>query len=256
MDDASPLYARLRDRARQIASRYPPAAFYRDHAEAVDASRALFESDALVLDLRQNVCARLEDDFGHGLLHAAKVALDAGALIHIEGRAAGYSGAYLKRRICVAHCAGLLHDIQRKQTNHAAQGACRARELLTAYPLATDEIEDICIAIRNHEAFKSTVSVNTREGALVSDCLYDADKFRWGPDNFTDTLWAMIAFTRTALPDFLKHYPAGMASLARIKSTFRTATGRAYGPGFIDLGIAIGEELYQAIRDEFCDVPV
>jgi len=222
----------------------------------VDASRALFESDALVLDLRQNVCGRLEDDFGHGLLHAAKVALDAGALAHIEGRAAGYSGAYLVRRICIAHCAGLLHDIQRKQTNHAEQGACRARELLTAYRLATDEIEDICIAIRNHEAFKSTVSVNTREGALVSDCLYDADKFRWGPDNFTDTLWAMIAFTRTALPDFLKHYPAGMASLARIKSTFRTATGRAYGPGFIDLGIAIGEELYQAIRDEFCDVPV
>jgi hypothetical protein len=256
MDDASPLYARLRDRARQIASRYPPAAFYRDHAGAVDASRTLFESDALVLDLRQNVCGRLEDDFGHGLLHAAKVALDAGALMHIEGRAAGYSGAYLARRICMAHCAGLLHDIQRKQTNHAEQGACRARELLTAYPVASDEIEDICIAIRNHEAFKSTVSVNTREGALVSDCLYDADKFRWGPDNFTDTLWAMIAFTRTTLPDFLKHYPAGMASLARIKSTFRTAAGRAYGPGFIDLGIAIGEELYQAIRYEFCDVPV
>jgi len=256
MDDASPLYARLRDRARQIASRYPSPDFYRDHAGAVEASRALFERDALVLDLRQNVCGRLEDDFGHGLLHAAKVALDAGALMHIEGRAAGYSGAFLARRICIAHCAGLLHDIQRKQTNHAEQGACRARELLTVYPLASDEIEDIGIAIRNHEAFKSTVSVNTRDGALVSDCLYDADKFRWGPDNFTDTLWAMIAFTRTTLPDFLKHYPAGMASLARIKSTFRTAAGRVYGPGFIDLGIAIGEELYQAIRDEFCDVPV
>jgi hypothetical protein len=222
----------------------------------VDASRALFESDALVLDLRQNVCGRLEDDFGHGLLHAAKVALDAGALMHIEGRAAGYSGAYLARRICMAHCAGLLHDIQRKQTNHAEQGACRARELLAGYPLAADEVEDVCIAIRNHEAFKSTVSVNTREGALVSDCLYDADKFRWGPDNFTDTLWDMIAFTRPALSDFMKRYPAGMASLARIQSTFRTPTGRRYGPQFIDLGIAIGEELYQAIRNEHYNLPV
>jgi hypothetical protein len=256
MDDASSLYARLRERARQIASRYPPADFYRDHAGAVDASRALFETDPLVRELREGVCVRLEDDFGHGLLHAVKVALDAGALIHIEGRAAGYSGGFLARRICIAHCAGLLHDIQRKQDNHAEQGACRARELLATYPLAVAEIEDICIAIRNHEAFKSTVSINTREGALVSDCLYDADKFRWGPDNFTDTLWAMIAFTRPALSDFLKHYPAGMASLARIKSTFRTAAGRAYGPGFIDLGIAIGEELYQAIRNEFCNVPV
>ncbi len=256
MDDASSLYARLRDRARQIASRYPPADFYRDHAEAVDASRALFESDELVLNLRRSVCDRLEDDFGHGLLHAVKVALDAGALIHIEGRAAGYSGGYLARRICIAHCAGLLHDIQRKQNNHAEHGACRARELLAAYPLVAGEVEDICSAIRNHEAFKSTVSVNTRDGALVSDCLYDADKFRWGPDNFTDTLWAMTAFTRPALSDFLKHYPAGMASLARIKSTFRTAAGRAYGPGFIDLGIAIGEELYQAIRNEFRNIPV
>ncbi len=256
MDDASSLYARLRDRARQIASRYPPADFYRDHADAVDVSRVLFESDALVSELRRSVCERLEDDFGHGLLHAVKVALDAGALIHIEGRVAGYSEGYLARRICIAHCAGLLHDIQRKQNNHAEHGARRARELLAVYPLTADEIEDICIAIRNHEAFKSTAIVNTREGALVSDCLYDADKFRWGPDNFTDTLWAMIAFTRPALPDFLKHYPAGMASLARIKSTFRTAVGRTYGPGFIDLGIAIGEELYQAIRNEFCHIPV
>jgi hypothetical protein len=256
MVDAASLYAQLRERARQIASRYPPADFYREHAAAVEASRALFEGDALVVDLRQAVCSRLEDDFGHGLLHAVKVALDAGALMHIEGPAAGYSGRYLARRICIAHCAGLLHDIQRKQSNHAEHGASRARELLAAYPLAADEIEDVCIAIRNHEAFKRTVSVNTREGALLSGCLYDADKFRWGPDNFTDTLWAMIAFTRTALPDFIKHYPAGMESLARIKTTFRTPTGRVYGPGFIDLGIAIGEELYAAICKEFGDVPI
>jgi hypothetical protein len=145
----------------------------------------------------------------------------------------------------------LLHDIQRKQKNHAEQGASRARTVLAAYPLACDEIEDVCIAIRNHEAFKDTVSVNTREGALVSDCLYDADKFRWGPDNFTDTLWDMVAYTRPLLSDFLRHYPSGMESLARIKSTFRTAAGRIYGPGFIDLGIAIGEELYRVIRTEF-----
>jgi hypothetical protein len=205
----------------------------------------------LVLELRRSVCAYLEDDFGHGMLHATKVALDAGALIHIEGLAAGYSGGYLARRICIAHCAGLLHDIQRKQNNHAEHGAARARELLATYPLAADEIEDVCIAIRNHEAFKTTVAVNTREGTLVSDCLYDADKFRWGPDNFTDTLWDMVAFTRPPLSDFLRHYPAGMESLSRIKSTFRTPVGRTHGPGFIDLGIAIGEELYRVIHSEF-----
>ena len=39
--------------------------------------------------------------------------------------------------------------------------------------------------------------------------------------------------------------------LARIKTSFRTATGRKYGPQFIDLGIAIGEELYRVITAEF-----
>jgi len=256
MVDAASHYARLRERARQIASRYPPADFYRDHAASVEASRALFEIAPLVAAVRRTISTRLEDDFGHGHLHAVKVSVDAGALLHIEGRAAGYSGEYLARRICIAHCAGLLHDIQRKQSNHAEQGASQARELLAAFPLTTDEIEDICIAIRNHEAFKSTVAVNTVEGALVSGCLYDADKFRWGPDNFTDTLWAMLGFTQPALSDFVKHYPAGMDSLARIKATFRTATGKVYGPGFIDLGIAIGEELYRAILNEFCNFPV
>jgi hypothetical protein len=97
------------------------------------------------------------------------------------------------------------------------------------------------------------VSVNTPEGGLVSDCLYDADKFRWGPDNFTDTLWAMAAFRQPTLRDFVNLYPAGMKNLARIKSTFRTPTGRKYGPAFIDLGIAVGEELYRVITTEFAD---
>jgi hypothetical protein len=251
MTDTLTLYTQLRERACQIVARFPPLDFYRDEAVAVNVSRTLFETTPLVVRLRQRVVTCLEDDFGHGMLHATKVALDAGALTHIEGRAAGYEGGYLARRICIAHCASLLHDIERKQSNHAEQGASHAARLLAEHPLGADEIEDICIAIRNHEAFKTTVSVNTREGALVSDCLYDADKFRWGPDNFTDTLWAIVAFSRSTLRDFVRHYPAGMESLARIRSTFRTPTGRTYGPRFIDAGIAIGEELYRVIHREF-----
>jgi len=251
MAETLSLYTQLREHACRIAARFPVVDFYRDEAGAVDASRMIFETHPLVVRLRQQVVGRLEDDFGHGMLHATKVALDAGALTHIEGRAAGYTGGYLSRRICIAHCASLLHDIQRKQRDHAEQGASFATRLLAEYPLGADEIEDICIAIRNHEAFKATVSVNTREGVLVSDCLYDADKFRWGPDNFTDTLWAMVAFSRPTLRDFVRHYPAGMESLARIRATFRTPTGRIYGPRFIDAGIAIGEELYRVICSEF-----
>jgi hypothetical protein len=251
MTDTPFLYAQLRDRARQIVARFPAVDFYRAEAAALEVSRTLFETAPLVVRLRRQVTARLQDDFGHGMLHATRVALDAGALTHIEGGTAGFGGGYLERRICIAHCASLLHDIRRQKSNHAERGAALAAELLARHPLGADEREDICIAIRNHEAFKPTVSVNTPEGALVSDCLYDADKFRWGPDNFTDTLWAMAAFRQPALHDFLERYPAGMKNLARIKTTFRTQAGRKYGPCFIDLGIAVGEELYRVITTEF-----
>ena len=93
--------------------------------------------------------------------------------------------------------------------------------------------------------------VNSRRGDLVSGCLYDADKFRWGPDNFADTLWCMVFYRNPTLAEFLAGYPQGLASLHRIKNTFRTITGRRYGPQFIDIGIAIGEDLLKVIKTEF-----
>jgi hypothetical protein len=251
MAEAARIYAALRERAREIAARHGIPAFYRNEPAAVSFSRGLFDTDPLVVSLRRYAGSSLEDDFGHGLLHATKVALDAGALLALEGRAAGWGPPALARWTCLAQCAGLLHDLQRKRKNHAEHGAALARELLAAFPLTAAETDAVCVAIQNHEAFKPALPVATREAAMVSGCLYDADKFRWGPDNFTDTLWAMVAFSGTALRDFVNYYPRGMQSLERIRSTFRTASGRTYGPQFIDMGIAIGEELYRILRTEF-----
>jgi HD superfamily phosphohydrolase YqeK len=249
MSDALAIYMRWRERARGIVARHPAATFYRREADAVAASQALLERDPLVRVIRDRVATRLEDDFGHGMAHALKVALDAGALMHIEARAVEPPAA-LEFRIRSAHCAGLLHDLARKQPNHADLGAAQAADLLRAFPVDVVDIEDICSAIRNHEAFRDTAGEDSRSGSLLSDCLYDADKFRWGPDNFTDTLWAMVAFSRLPVDQFLTLYPSAMERLARIKSTFRTPAGRRYGPEFIDLGLAVGEELYRVICRE------
>jgi len=246
-----PVYLRLRKRARQIVSTYPTPRFYIDFDQATRRSRALFDSEPLIAELREFVAENVDDNFGHGMAHADKVSLDAGTLMIIEGRRAGYHGDRMPRRVLVAQCAGLLHDIKRKSHNHAAAGAAYARIVLQSYRLSADEIEDICRAILNHEAFKKTVTITDPDGLLVSDCLYDADKFRWGPDNFSDTLWSMIASFSPPLKQFIKRYPQGLAALTRIKSTFRTATGIEYGPQFIDLGLAIGEELYQTILKDF-----
>ena len=245
------IYTRIRQRARQIVSQYPPPDFYQDHSFANELSLQYLETNAFTEKLQSFVAKHLEDDFGHGIKHALKVAVDAGALMIIESKLAGRSDNFINQRVIIVQCAGLLHDIQRRHEDHAVKGAVYARQVLKVLPFKSHEVDDICRAIRNHEAFKKTVKANTSEGGLVSDCLYDADKFRWGPDNFTDTVWAMVSFFNIPVAQFMDLYPEGMEKLAKIKHTFRTNTGKKYGPQFIDLGLAIGEELLGVIQTEF-----
>ena len=245
------IYTRIRERARQIVSQYPSPDFYQDHSFANELSLQYLETNAFTEKLQSFVAKHLEDDFGHGIEHSLKVAIDAGALMIIENKLVGRSDNYINQRVIIVQCAGLLHDIQRRHDNHAVKGAAYAKKVLQVFPFKSHEVDDICRAIRNHEAFKKTVKASTSEGALVSDCLYDADKFRWGPDNFTDTVWAMVSFSNIPVSQFMDFYPEGMEKLAKIKHTFRTNTGKKYGPQFIDLGLAIGKELFDVIQTEF-----
>lgn len=246
-----PVYAQIQRRAREIVARHPKPEFYRRFRNANRISRKRFETDSVILQLLDFLPRHLENDFGHGLDHAVKVSLDAGALMIIEGEAAGYSQPEIHRKTRMVHCAGLLHDIRRKQRDHALEGSRYARQTLKSYPFSPQETEQICCAIRNHEAFKKMPSIRNPEGVLIADCLYDGDKFRWGPDNFSDTIWDMVSFFKTPLPRFIDYYPTGMEGLVRIRNTFRTATGKQYGPQFIDIGIAIGNELFRVICTEF-----
>jgi hypothetical protein len=248
------IYERIQVRAREIVSRFPVPDFYKDFAETNEFSRHFLNTNQDILILRKIVSKHLDNDFGHGLQHAEKVTLDAGALILIEGRRSGYSEKFMKRRMFIVQCAGLLHDIMRKQENHAIIGAEFAGKILKDFPLTSAETHDVCSAIRSHEAFKKKIRIDSPAGELVSDCLYDADKFRWGPDNFTDTLWNMVSYLNPPLPVFLEKFPKGMASLEKIKLTFQTHTGIRYGPQFIDIGIAAGKELYQVIKKEFVSI--
>jgi hypothetical protein len=246
-----PIYTQLRNRAREIVAKFPSPDFYKVFSQVDEQSRHLVETDPIITELRLFVAGQIEDDFGHGLKHAIKVAIDAGTLMFIEGTNAGYSDIFKARSVLLAQCAGILHDIKRKHENHARKGADFAGEILKKYPFLPNEIKDIRIAIRNHEAFKNMETIHTPEGVLVSACLYDADKFRWGPDNFYYTLWDMVSYYKMPFTKFMEQYPKGMEGLVQIKSTFRTQTGKKYGPQFIDIGLAIGQELHEVIRTEF-----
>jgi hypothetical protein len=247
------VYEKIQSRARLIVSRFPTPDFYEDCRDANKLSRTLLERNYQISMLKKLLAEHLDENFGHGLTHSLKVTLDAGALIIIEGRRSGYSEASLERLVFVAQCAGLLHDIKRRQKDHAVKGAEFAAEILKNFDLSKSEVSDICTAIRNHEAFKDKIPIDTPEGELVSDCLYDADKFRWGPDNFTDTVWDMVAAFNPPLAVFIDQYPKGMEGLKKIKHTFRTHTGNRYGPQFIDIGLAVGQELYNVIVMDFAE---
>ncbi len=246
-----PIYHQIRQRARQIILRHPTPDFYHDHSQAYEASKQFFDSNRVIKKLLSLLAETLEDDFGHGLMHAVKVSHDAGTLMVIEAQKSGHAQDPLSRLVCLVQTAGLLHDTKRKKKDHSSHAAAHAKKLLKKYPFAAEEIDSITAAIQNHEAFKNPVDANSPAAELISNCLYDADKFRWGPDNFHDTLWDMVSYFNPPLATFIGGYPRGMEKLKKIKTTFRTTTGQKYGPQFIDLGLAIGEELLGVIKSEF-----
>ena len=237
-------YIRAIDLSRKIAAEVGTPRFYLEREREVALSRKLFASEPLVGEGIRIVKER-GDCPGHGLTHVRKVAIDTGALILIE-EGGGLPGARVLRLVLLAHMAGLLHDIRRAEKDHAERGADEAVRLLTSFPIRDDECEGIARAIRNHEAFRPSTDVDPAE-RLLSDALYDADKFRWGPDNFTETLWAMIIPRGISLRTLMPRFLPGFEGIRKVRESFRTQTGREYGPDFIDRGLMIGRRLYEEL---------
>ncbi len=230
------------DLARRIAAEIGTPRFYVEKAREVALSRELFVAEPLIATALRIVAER-GACLGHGTIHGEKVAGDIGALILIEEGGA-IPDARVRRVVFLAQLAGILHDIRRTEKEHAEQGAREAEKLLASFPLLHEECAGITEAIRNHEAFRPCRSVTGPTAQLLSDALYDADKFRWGPDNFTDTLWAMVAPRGIPLRALIPRLLPGMEGIGRIRDSFRTSTGKEYGPDFIDRGLAIGRRLH------------
>ncbi|MBA4397299.1 MAG: hypothetical protein C0394_07950 [Syntrophus sp. (in: bacteria)] len=227
----------------KIAAELGSPRFYLQHRGEMEKSQHLFKQTPMVSQCIEIVTS-YGDCYGHGPLHVRKVAIDAGAIILTE-RNSAEPAAETERLVLLAHLAGLLHDIKRAEKDHARAGAREASGILAAFALKDTECSAIVRAIANHEAFQLPDALDDPTDQLLSDALYDADKFRWGPDNFTETLWAMLAARQASLAAVLPRFPRGMEALLRIRETFRTATGRNYGPDFIDLGLEVGRRFYE-----------
>lgn len=239
----SGVYQKLKDIAAAIAGTLPLPAFYGAHAQAVQDAEETLKADELVRKCREHL-NESQLECAHGVCHCEAVARDAGALILIEAPARGIVGPEIDRLFIAALIAGLLHDIKRKEKDHALLGSIEAEKILAAIGLDRRYRTYITDAIKNHEAFQEVRDPDDVAGKLVSDALYDADKFRWGPENFTTTLWLMVEAHNTPPEALHETFREKMKGVEKIKETFRTETGKRYGPEFIDQGIRIGNVVY------------
>jgi HD superfamily phosphodiesterase len=144
------------------------------------------------MECRTFVLSKLKDDFGHEIDHSEKVAVEAGALAYVEGQRVSLRESSRREACLLAQIAGLLHDLRRGEKDHAKASAPVASRILQELSIFPKREEYIVQAIANHEAFIEPKRIDSPVGQMISDALYDADKFRWGPDNFTQTLWQML----------------------------------------------------------------
>jgi hypothetical protein len=245
------IYEEMMANARVIAASFPQPRFYVSCREPLDLSRSLFNEDAQVMRCRTLVLSELKDDLGHGIVHSGKVALEAGALAYIEGERLSLEESSRREACLLAQIAGLLHDLRRGEKDHAKASALAASNMLHEFLTSLEKREYIVQAIANHEAFVEPTRIDSPVGQIISDALYDADKFRWGPDNFTQTLWQMLRNSRGRIASLIRRFPEGMEGISWIKKTFRTETGKIYGPEFIELGLRIGEKIYEFLQQRF-----
>lgn len=232
--------------AKNLAGSQSLPLFYERFSAELAFSKEIFFDHPLVARCREDVLPLLNDEYGHGIDHAKKVALEAGAIILAEARPWGMEQA---RRLCVlAQFCGLLHDICRLEPNHSLRGAELSTRILNDFPLSDREKQMIAFAIRNHEAFQHQESTDDPLEEILAAALYDADKFRWGPDNFGTTLWEICDYEEWRFHQILSKYPEGIKKIKAISNTFRTEIGRSFGPEFIELGIHLGQRLYTILQ--------
>ncbi len=245
---AADCYPKLQRLARQIARKQRPPLFYADHAPTLRYSCRVFHLHPSVRAVRAVVSGGGEAA-GHGFRHARAVALEGGAVVAIECSGRDIPCSEVEELMALAQVAGLLHDCHRDEAHHDLLGAAEARRILALLSFSKREIACVATAIANHLAFQEPQCLRDSTMGLVSDALYDADKFRWGPENFTQTLWAMLAARKIPPERLHSSYRQQLDKIAEIKNTFRSETGKTYGPDFIDLGLAIGREVFKALEE-------
>jgi len=242
----------LKRRAKSLAAGRPQSGFNLDCAEEIGHASTIFFEHPMMQRLQNDALGFLNEPCGIGVEHGKRVAIDAAALVLAEPT--GLDQEERRRLALLAEMAGLLHDTMRFEDDHADKGADLAMRLLRGYSLSPEERLWIAQAVALHETVLPLAEVGPESARLLSGVVFDADRFRFGPDYFITTLWELCDCDEWSLEDIAKTFPEGRKRAEAARSGgFRTEQGRRYGPALITEGLALASEFErffeQALED-------
>ncbi len=154
----------------------------------------------------------------------------------------------------LAILAGLLHDATRLDEDGEAKAAELSRSILAQYPLTDEERDIIARAIRDHEIRDGYIPPCDPRAALLSAALYDADKFRYGPDIYVTSLWEFCDYEDMPTPHALKCLSAAENRLPELSGTFRSRPGRSFGEEHLECGARLMPHLTDNLRNVLADI--
>lgn len=237
----------LKRHARELSASRPQPAFYMECAEEIGHASSLFFDHPLMLRLQNDALGFLNDPCGLGVEHGKRVAVDAAALVLAEPT--GLNQEERRRVALLAEMAGLLHDSMRHEDDHPDKGADLCLRILRGYPLTPEERIWIAQAVALHEADLPLAEGGPESARLLAGAVHDADRFRFGPDFFSATLWELCECDDWTLEEIAQAFPQGQKHAAACLGGFRTEQGRRYGPGLIGEGLSLAKD-YARLFDE------
>ena len=236
----------MKRRAKDLSAARPHQPYFHDLANELAHAKDIFFDNSMVLHMQGDALVFLDEACGLGVEHAKKVAVDTAALILAEP--SGLNQDERRRMAILAELAGLLHDATRHEEDHAAQGADLAMRLLRGYAISSEERLWVAQAIAEHENPNGSAPIGPEPALLLAAALYDADKFRYGPDIFATTLWELCECDEARLEDIALIFPEGPRKARGYIDTFRTVEGRRHGPQLLAEGLSLAEELTRMLE--------
>lgn len=244
----------IKRRAREISAARPQSAFCQECAEELHHASNLFFDHPLMHRLQGDALGFLNDACGFGVAHGKRVAMDAAAIVLAEP--SGLSPDERRRAALLAAMAGLLHDAMRHEEEHPERGADLCMRLLRGYALSPEERVWIAQAVALHEADLPLVENGPEAARLISGAVHDADRFRFGPDVFAATMWEYCDCDEWPLEEIAQAFARGAQRAAGCQGSFRTETGRRYGPAMLAEGQELARRFADMIRERLAaDAP-